>query len=121
MGGKLRLGTSAFTATGWPGTFYPADMKPADFLSFYAQHFDTVEVDSTYIRWLGDRKGIEEKTKTWDKTIVNRRHELEEWAEAIRKFNQRGVDIFAFANNHYGGHAPDTLRQFVEIWRKKYG
>jgi uncharacterized protein YecE (DUF72 family) len=44
----LRIGTSAFTANGWPGTFYPAGMKPADYLSYYATKFDTVEVDSTF-------------------------------------------------------------------------
>jgi uncharacterized protein YecE (DUF72 family) len=44
----IRLGTSAFTATGWEGTFYPAGMKPADYLSCYATKFDTVEVDSTF-------------------------------------------------------------------------
>jgi hypothetical protein len=46
----LRVGTSAFTAAGWPGSFYPAHLKPAEYLSHYAQHFDTVEVDSTFYR-----------------------------------------------------------------------
>ena len=46
----ISLGTSAFTAAGWEGTFYPAGMKPADFLSYYATHFNTVEVDSTFYR-----------------------------------------------------------------------
>ena len=44
----LFVGTSAFTANGWPGTFYPAGMKPTDYLSFYATRFKTVEIDSTY-------------------------------------------------------------------------
>jgi uncharacterized protein YecE (DUF72 family) len=48
--GTVLLGTSAFTAAGWPGTFYPADMPPKDFLSFYTTRFQTVEVDSTYYR-----------------------------------------------------------------------
>jgi uncharacterized protein YecE (DUF72 family) len=47
---NIRLGTSGFTATGWEGSFYPARMKPADFLGFYAEHFNTVEVDSTFYR-----------------------------------------------------------------------
>jgi len=266
MAATLRLGTSAFTAAGWPGSFYPENLKPADHLSYYAQHFDTVEVDSTYyripslattrgwyqktpkgflfaakvtqtithenvlvncedelmqfltamdalgeklgplllqfpyfnrqafasvdaflerlvpflaklpkgyrfavevrnknwlvpklvdalrkhsvalalidhpwmprpkeilakfdpvtadfayIRWLGDRKGIEEQTETWDKTIVDRHRELLEWVEVCRKFSQRSMDIFAFANNHYAGHAPATIRQFWELWGKK--
>jgi uncharacterized protein YecE (DUF72 family) len=46
----IHLDTSAFTAAGWPGTFYPPGMKPADYLSFYATKFDTVEVDSTSYR-----------------------------------------------------------------------
>jgi uncharacterized protein YecE (DUF72 family) len=44
----IRLGTSAFTVNGWVGSFYPEGTKPADFLSVYARHFDTVEVDSTF-------------------------------------------------------------------------
>jgi uncharacterized protein YecE (DUF72 family) len=47
---NIRLGTSEFTAAGWPGTFYPVGMKPADYLSYYATRFDTVEVDSTFYR-----------------------------------------------------------------------
>lgn len=30
------------------GPFYPEDTKPAEFLSYYARQFDTVEVDATY-------------------------------------------------------------------------
>ena len=48
--GQIHLGTSAFTAAGWEGSFYPAGMKPADYLTYYATKFDTVEVDSTFYR-----------------------------------------------------------------------
>ena len=44
----VHLGTCAFTASGWNGAFYPKRMKPADYLNFYSQHFDTVEIDSTF-------------------------------------------------------------------------
>jgi uncharacterized protein YecE (DUF72 family) len=44
------LGTSAFTAAGWEGPFYPTGMKPADYLNFYATRFNSVEVDSTFYR-----------------------------------------------------------------------
>jgi uncharacterized protein YecE (DUF72 family) len=46
----FRIGTSAFTAAGWETAFYPAGMKPADHLSYYATKFITVEVDSTFYR-----------------------------------------------------------------------
>jgi hypothetical protein len=44
----LLLGTSAFTAVGWEGSFYPPGMKPRDFLPFYSSKFATVELNSTF-------------------------------------------------------------------------
>ncbi|HVA95556.1 MAG TPA: DUF72 domain-containing protein, partial [Candidatus Dormibacteraeota bacterium] len=49
-GDSIRLGTSAFTAAGWPGSFYPAGLPEREYLSYYATRFDTVEVDSTFYR-----------------------------------------------------------------------
>jgi uncharacterized protein YecE (DUF72 family) len=259
----LHLGTSAFTAAGWEGSFYPAGMKPADYLTYYATKFDTVEVDSTfyrtpaastvsgwarktpdhfifavkvpqlithekiladcdadfkhfvdtmdllgeklgpmllqfpyfnrsvftsgaqflarlkpflkslpkdhkfaveirnknwldatlsdllrdhgvvlalqdqswmplpadykfdpitsdwtYVRWLGDRKGIEKVTKTWDKTVVDRSAQLKSWVDYLQPITRRGVTIFAYANNHYAGHSPATIGRFLELWNK---
>jgi hypothetical protein len=37
--GVIRLGTSAFTAAGWPGRFNPDNLKPADYLTYYATQF----------------------------------------------------------------------------------
>jgi uncharacterized protein YecE (DUF72 family) len=44
----IRLGTSSFTASGWSGSFYPAGMRSEDYLSYYAEQFDTVEIDATF-------------------------------------------------------------------------
>src|SRR6266446_10537440 len=44
----ILLGTSAFTANGWQGSFYPPGMQSRDCLSYYATQFATVEVDSTF-------------------------------------------------------------------------
>ena len=263
---SLYIGTSSFTASGWEGTFYPSGTKPADFLRHYAQHFNSVEVDSTsyrtpsastvrgwaaktpdgfvfaakvpqvithekvlvdcdaefkefvsvmdilgdklgplllqfgyfnraafrgvndflarlrpflkklpeshkfaveirnrhwlvpqfietlrergvalalidqswmpqpaqwfetfdpitaaftYVRWLGDRKEIEEKSKVWDKVIVDRRQELSEWADVLGKVHKRKIQIYAYANNHYAGFAPDTVEMFQGLWRRQ--
>jgi hypothetical protein len=37
----LRIGTGAFTAAGWAGSFYPKGPAERDFLSYYARKFDT--------------------------------------------------------------------------------
>ncbi len=260
---SIHLGTSAFTAAGWEGSFYPEGMKPADFLSYYATKFDTVEVDSTfyrtpsaatvngwerktpkgfilaakvpqtithekvlqdcdedlkyfletmdlmgdklgpllfqfgyfnkkafksgdeflarlapflkklpkgyrfaleirnkqwltaqffdllrthrvayalidqawmplaseiferfdpitadfsYIRLLGDRKSIEQKTKVWDKVIVDRSKELRSWVDVCERTTRRGVSTFVYVNNHFAGHAPATVESFRKLW-----
>jgi uncharacterized protein YecE (DUF72 family) len=65
------------------------------------EKFDPFTTDFMCVRWLGDRKGIEEKTKTWDKIIVDRRAELSEWAEILGKVHKRKIQICAYANNHF--------------------
>jgi uncharacterized protein YecE (DUF72 family) len=261
---SVHLGTSSFTATGWDGSFYPAGIKPRNYLSFYAEHFDSVEVDSTfyacpsvntvkgwftrtpdnfifsakapqtithdkvlvdceselkefldtmgllgtklgpivfqfpffsrgifrdrhefldrlvpfleklpanqkfaieprnknwldaefanllrdhgialvlqdrswmpnpselkfdpitadwtYIRWLGDRKGIEAMTQTWDKVVVDRTEELSSWVDFCYQIKKRGVTVYGYANNHYQGHAPATIKDFIGLWNEK--
>lgn len=259
----LLIGTSAFTAAGWPGTFYPAGMKSSEYLSFYATQFKTVEIDSTYygtpsaatvsrwyqetppdfifaakvpqvvthekvlvgcdaefnefvktmsalgeklgplvfqfpffdrckfpkpegflavlgqflkklpadhkfaveirnktwldgrftdllrehnvplaltdtssmprpwemksdldlitadfayVRWLGDRKGIEALTTTWGKTIIDRRDDLKNWVELFRQLVSRDLKVYAYANNHYAGHGPGTVKLFWNLY-----
>ena len=67
--------------------------------------FDLITSDLTYVRWLGDRKGIEEKTTTWDKVIVDRQGDLSEWVSLLKKVQERRIMILAFANNHYAAIA----------------
>jgi hypothetical protein len=64
-------------------------------------------------------KGIEKRTKAWDKTIIDRDAERGEWVYACDKFSGRGVPIFVYANNHYAGYGPATVRPFQELWRAR--
>jgi len=85
------------------------------------EKYDPITADFTYVRWLGDRKGIEEQTKIWDKVIVDRSAELSEWVEILGKVHKRKIQILAFANNHYAGYGPGTIEQFRELWRRAVG
>ncbi|HZR58690.1 MAG TPA: DUF72 domain-containing protein [Terriglobales bacterium] len=49
-GAELRIGTSGWHYQHWRGDFYPADLPPARMFSWYAQHFDTVEINNTFYR-----------------------------------------------------------------------
>ena len=45
---RWHIGTMGFGYADWRGVFYPEDLRPADYLEFYARHFDTVELDTTW-------------------------------------------------------------------------
>jgi len=32
---------------------------------------------------------------------------------------QRGITIYAYANNHFAGHAQDTVKLFRGLWNNK--
>ena len=84
-----------------------------------AYKFDPITTDWTYIRWLGDRQGIEKITKTWDKTVVDRTAQLKSWVDYLQPIKRRGATIFAYANNHYAGHGPATVATFLKLWLAK--
>ncbi len=46
----LLVGTSGFDYKDWRGSFYPRFIKSGDRLAFYAEHFDTVELNVTFYR-----------------------------------------------------------------------
>src|SRR5882762_125922 len=77
---------------------------------------DLITADFTYVRWLGNRKGIEEKTKTWDKVVVDRQGDLFEWVSLLKKVHERRIMILAFANNHYARNGPATVELFLRLW-----
>jgi hypothetical protein len=57
-------------------------------------------------------QGIEEDTKTWDKVIIDRKSDLKNWVDILREIvNDKKIrKMFAYANNHYAGFAPATVK-----------
>jgi uncharacterized protein YecE (DUF72 family) len=47
---RLIVGTSGYSYKEWKGTFYPPDLPAAKMLSFYAEHFGSVEINNTFYR-----------------------------------------------------------------------
>ncbi len=80
------------------------------------EKFDPITADFTYVRWLGDRKAIEEQTKVWNKVVVDRSIELAEWSEVLENLK---VPIYTYANNHYAGFSPATVEMFRNLWRRQ--
>lgn len=49
-GDRVFIGTSGFAYKEWKGSFYPDDLPAKKYLSFYAEHFRTTEINNTFYR-----------------------------------------------------------------------
>lgn len=47
---QILVGTSGFAYKEWKGSFYPEDLPARKYLSFYADHFSTTEINNTFYR-----------------------------------------------------------------------
>lgn len=68
-----------------------------------------VTADFVYIRWLGDRHQISADFShvrpEWQRTA-----DLDWWTRQIRRLAEHGIAVYGYANNHYQGHSPATVR-----------
>ncbi len=48
--GKILIGTSGYSYSDWKGIFYPQNLPPDKYLSFYADHFPFTELNFSYYR-----------------------------------------------------------------------
>jgi uncharacterized protein YecE (DUF72 family) len=82
-------------------------------------NFDPITTDWTYIRWLGNRKGIEAITETWDKIVEDKTQRLSSWVDYCQVIQKRGIIQYVYANNHFEGHGPATIERFRNLWSAK--
>lgn len=47
----IHIGTSGWSYEHWEGVLYPQQLLSRLRLDYYIQHYQTVEVNSTYYRW----------------------------------------------------------------------
>jgi uncharacterized protein YecE (DUF72 family) len=109
---ELHIGTCAFSASGWSGAFYPKSLKSSDYLRFYSQRFDTVEIDSTFygcpiaktvMNW-HDKTPPEflfsvkvPQVITHEKILVDCREEFETFVQTVGLLKDKlGVILFQF-------------------------
>ena len=91
------MGTSGWVYRDWCGLFYPPDLPAKERLRFYTEHFDTVEINSTFYR-LASLAG----TATWQRTVprgfrfvakgsqfITHRLKLRDCERAVARFFER--------------------------------
>lgn len=47
---KIHIGTSGWSYKHWKGIFYPKNVKPAEYLTFYARHFPVSEINNSFYK-----------------------------------------------------------------------
>jgi len=73
------------------------------------------------VRLLGDRKGIEVVTTVWEKTVVDREGDIQDWVKYLRPIVRKGERLYVYCNNHYAGFGPATAGQFLSAWQSGLG
>lgn len=84
---------------------------PAD----VASRLDVVTTDFLYGRLIGDRKAVEARTKRFDAIVVDQSASLRRWADLMSALTERAPRTWLFANNHYAGHGPETIRELGKL------
>ena len=66
-----------------------------------------------YVRLLGDRESIDKRTSTWGEVVVDQSARIEQWATLLAHTLEAGRDVWVYANNHYAGHGPASIRDLI--------
>lgn len=137
----LRVGTSSWSSADWKGVFYPQNARPGDFLTHYAQHFDTVECDATFYHVPAVRtvEGWRAKTPenflfcaklpreiTHDRGLVDCESDVRSFVSAMERLGPRlGPLVAQFpyiakgrdaAEYETGDDFRGRLERFLDIW-----
>ena len=76
---------------------------------------DLATTDFGYVRLIGNREVTEARTKVFDREYVDQSQGLVRWAAFLHQLAARLPVTYVFANNHYAGHAPATLRHLQQL------
>ena len=76
--GKVLVGTASWSDTGFVEFWYPKKMRPADRLSWYAQHFNMVEVNSHLL--------FRARPDAGASMVRRRRHRQNHWPDSLSAF-----------------------------------
>jgi uncharacterized protein YecE (DUF72 family) len=90
------VGTSGYNYPEWRGSFYPEKFPTTKMLAYYAQHFDTVEINYTFYRMPNEKilAGWSEQTPEHFKLTlkapkrITHDHRLRNCDEALNRFLQ---------------------------------
>lgn len=92
--GNIFIGTSGYTYTDWKDSFYSHGLPQKQYLSYYAKHFTTVEINATFYRYFPKyvyERWAEETTDTFvfaikGPRVITHRKRLRDTQEMLARF-----------------------------------
>ncbi len=130
----IYIGTSGFQYDDWVGPYYPEDLPKKDWLSFYAQEFNTLEINFTYYRMPTARnlfamaKKVPERFLFTVKATQEMTHARERDPKVFQQFIQAIAPLQE--TNKFGGilaqfpnsfRATDESRDYIKWFREQLG
>lgn len=68
----------------------------------------------TYLRLMGLDQGIVD----YSRVQIDRRRDLETWANVLWPYAEQGREVFVYINNHFAGHSPSSARDLQRLVRQ---
>jgi uncharacterized protein YecE (DUF72 family) len=132
---RLHVGTMGWSYGFWKGIFYSEDLASKEFLAYYAKHFGTVEVDSTFYRIPRRQSVLDWKAQTpagfvfslkfpqvitHVKMLKDCEEETNVFLERVALLEEKlGVLLLQFPYNFGTEHVP-LLRDFLQTLPKTH-
>lgn len=90
------------------------DMARMPHPAVLARKLDVLTTDFAYARLIGDRRQLDALTDRWDRVLVDQDDRLDAWVPLLERAVDEVATTYVFANNHYAGHGPGTIRALGE-------
>lgn len=131
----LFTGTSGWSYQHWSGVFYPAEIKPSDYLEFYITRFDCVELNSSFYHLprTGTVEGWIRRTPDTFRfcvklsRFITHRKKLMDCEEALERF----FEVFGILQPRMGpvliqlppglSYDEPLISDFLALLRSRYG
>jgi len=73
---------------------------------------DEVTSDFIYVRWEGDRRRVK---GTLGRIEVDRATKIKQWADRLRPFLEKRIEVFGYFSKYYSGHSPSDAKELLGI------
>lgn len=73
---------------------------------------DEVTSDFIYVRWEGDRRRVK---GTLGKMEVDRAKKIKQWADRLKPFLEKQIEVFGYFSKYYSGYSPSDVNEFLKL------